>query len=484
MLHSLREDPALPECSRRSHEQYPNLCRMRSEPRERGAARAVNEQMRLLWLAIDDDGLYLLRRWGAISDVNPIGCALLGYSRDELLALNVLDVLDVQDGLDASAWDAVWASVAPGEARSMDTVASRKDGTRVPVQVRLTPVKSGADVIMVALVRDMSARRETGAEPSRRTEQQAVAVVAQLGRRAVAGVDAAALTRDAVDAVVRVLGVESAEVITSAAGAPAAPAAARGMSATIDEGGGRVRTLAVEAPGRTFSQHESDFVQAVAHVVGAALAREQVDRLRRLEATAAGTAHDLKNLLGVVLNYGAFAVEAAADQPELRADLKEIVEAAERAAAIAAALELQAAQLGARDPTAVEPEPPPLGLGETILVVEDEEAVRRVTARILSESGYEILAAASFEAAASVWETHRATIDLVLTDAILGRRSGADLADVVWQTAPELPVLFISGDTTDLRIRRGSEHRTGIVEKPLGSESLLRSVGAALEGRS
>jgi CheY-like chemotaxis protein len=353
------------------------------------------------------------------------------------------------------------------------------------VQVRLAPVKSGADVIMVAIVRDMSARRETGAELSRRTEQQAVAVVAQLGRRAVAGVDdAAALTRHAVDAVVRLLGVESAEVITSAAGAPAAPPAASAASATIDEGGGRFRTLAVHAPGRTFSQHELDFVQAVADVVGAALAREQLDRLRRLQTTAAGTAHDLKNLLGVVLNYGAFAVEAAADQPELRADLTEMVQAADRAAAIAASLELQAAQLGARDPPTAEPEPPPLGLGETILVVEDEEAVRRVTARILSESGYEILAAASFEAAASVWETHRATIDLLLTGAILGRRSGADLADVVWQTAPELPVLFISGDTTDLRIRRGSEHRTAIVEKPLGSESLLRSVGAALEGRS
>jgi PAS domain S-box-containing protein len=440
----------------------------------------VDEQMRLLWLVVDD-GLYRLRRWGAFADVNPIGCALLGYTREELLALNVLDVLDVPGGLDASDWDAVWASMAPGEARSMDAVARRKDRTRAPVQVRLTPVTSGTEVTMLALVRDVSARRETGAELSRRTEQQAA--VAQLGRRAVAGVDAAALTRDAVDAVVRVLGVGSAEVIAPDAGARPASPAAGGMSATIDVGGARVGTFAVHAPGRTLSQHESDFVQAVANVVGAALAREQVDRLRQLETNAARTAHDLKNLLGVVLNYGAFAVEAAADQPELRADLTEIVEAAERAAAIAASLELQAAELRAGDPTTAEPQPAPLGLGETILVVEDEEAIRRVTTRILSESGYEILAAASFEAAASVWETHRATIDLVLTDAILGRRSGADLADVVWRTAPELPVLFISGDTTDVPIRRGSEHRTAIVEKPLGSESLLRSVGAALEGR-
>jgi PAS domain S-box-containing protein len=344
----------------------------------------VNDQVRLLWLTVDD-GLYLLRRCGAFTDVNPIGCELLGYDRDELLALNVLNVLDVQDGLDASDWDAVWTSVAPGEARSIEAVARRRDGTLVPVHVRMTRVQSGSDAVMLALVRDESARRATGAEPSPPAEQRL---------------------------------------------------------------------------------------------------RAQVDRLRQLETTAAATAHDLKNLLGVVLNYGAFAVEAASDQPELRADLREIVQAAERAAVLATSLEAQANELGGGAAAAGEPEPAPPGLGETILVVEDEEAVRRVTTRILSERGYEILAAASFEAAASVWETHQATIDLLLTDAILGRRSGADLADVVWQTAPELPVLFISGGTTDVPIRRRSNHRTAIVEKPLGSESLLRSVGAALEGRS
>jgi PAS domain S-box-containing protein len=447
----------------------------------------VNEQMQLLWLTVVD-GLYLLRRDGAFVDVNPVGCALLDYTRDELLALNVVDV---DERLDARGWDTVWASMTPGEARSDEAVARCKDGTRVPVQVRMTPVESGTGVVMLALARDVSGRRETSAELARRAEQQAV--VAQLGRRAIAGVDAAALTLDAVDAVVRMLGVQSAEVIASGSAAPAASPAAGITTATIEEGNGCVGTLAVHAPGRTFSPQESHFVQAVANVVGAAITREreervrsQVERLRRLEMSAAGTAHDLKNLLGVVLNYGAFALEAASDQPELRADLTEIVQAAERAAAIAASLELHATELagGDRAVDEPEPEPAPLGLGETILVVEDEEAVRRVTTRILSESGYEILAAASFEAAASMWETHRATIDLLLTDAILGRRSGADLADVVWQTAPELPVLFISGDTTDVPTRRGREHRTAIVEKPLGSESLLRSVGAALEGRS
>jgi PAS domain S-box-containing protein len=229
--------------------------------------------MRLLWLTVDD-GLYLLRRWGAFADVNPIGCTLLGYARDELLALNVLDVLDMHDGADAGDWDAIWTSMAPGEALSLAAVGRHKDGTRVPLRVRLTPVKSGADVIMLALVRDVSARHETGAKPSARAEHS------------------------------------------------------------------------------------------------------HVDRLRRLQTTTARAAHDLKNLLGIVLNYGAFALEAADDDPELREDLAEIVQAAERAVAITASLELEAVELAGSAGPAAEPEPEPalLGHGETILVAEDEES--------------------------------------------------------------------------------------------------------------
>jgi CheY-like chemotaxis protein len=308
-------------------------------------------------------------------------------------------------------------------------------------------------------------------------------------------------------------------------------------SATFEEGNGRVGVLVVHAPpGRTFTQDEREFLQAVAHVVGSAIAREraghlqvQGERLRRLEAVAASIGHDLNNVLGVVLNYGQFAVEAAADQPELRADVMEIIEAAERAIALAASLmasggaglhgagvagldavdtdtangtdSVRAAPGEPIDSGPQSPQdgqhvenlngaagrgPAPLGLGEKILVVEDEEAVRRVTSRILSESGYEILVAESFEAAATVWEAHRPTIDLLLTDVALGTRSGADLADMLWQTAPELPVLFISGRTGDVALGRGGDRnrRTAVVEKPLGSESLLRSVCAALEGRS
>jgi CheY-like chemotaxis protein len=231
-----------------------------------------------------------------------------------------------------------------------------------------------------------------------------------------------------------------------------------------------------------------------AGVIGAAVVREreerlraEVERLRHLQATVGEAAHDLKNLLGVVLSCAEFAIEAVPDLSELRTDLMEIMHAAERATAVAAALELSATVAASLDPV-VTPATHDVGVpagrpGGSILVVERQEVVRRLTTRILSDSGYEILAAANFEAAATLWEAHRASIDLLLTDVDLGERSGLDLADVVWRTAPDLPVLFLRGDPGHEALAGGGDRRTGVVEKPLGSDSLLRSVGALLEGR-
>lgn len=421
------------------------------------------------------DGVCLLRRERTFMNVNAAGCASLGYTEDDAVGLNVLDV---QDGLDGKAWNDLWESLTWGDTATVETVARRKDGTSCPVEVHITPVRCDAAVVMLALVRDVTALHEAEAELGRRTEQQAV--LAELGRRAMTGVDAAALIGDAVDAVVGVLGVQSAEVLGADFGADEVSWAS-GTSATFEHGSGRVGTLAVHAPpARTFKPDELHFVQAVANIIGAGVVREreeqlraEVERLRHLKVIAGETAHDLKNLLGVVVSCAEFAVEAAPDESELRADLMEIMRAAERATAVVASLELDTTNRALT----------PLGLRETILVVEGHEAVRGLTIRILSDSGYEILTAASYEAAATLWEAHRETIDLLLTDVDLGKRSGADLADVIWQTAPELPVLFMSGDADDEALLGGDDRRTAVVEKPLGSESLLRGVCAALKGR-
>ncbi|MGH2942946.1 MAG: PAS domain S-box protein [Solirubrobacteraceae bacterium] len=153
---------------------------------------------------------------GRIVLANARAEALFGYDRDELLG-EAVDVLV----------DDAWEPPAPGQARSVDTVARRKDGTSVAVELRIAAVECDAEVDLLALVRDMTAREQAALE---------------------------------------------------------------------------------------------------------------LARLRSAETAARGTVHDLNNLLGIVLNYGQFAVEAASGDPELRADLIEIVKAAERAIPLAASL--------------------------------------------------------------------------------------------------------------------------------------------------
>ncbi|HEX8648458.1 MAG TPA: PAS domain S-box protein [Thermoleophilaceae bacterium] len=121
------------------------------------------------------------------------------------------------------------------------------------------------------------------------------------------------------------------------------------------------------------------------------------------------------------------------------------------------------------------PEPPAAepadGRGATILVVEDEEPVRTLTERILASAGFVCLAAGDGDEALDVFEAHRDEIDLILTDVVMPRVSGPELAERVGAGGP--PVLFMSG-YADQRL-------PGMLEKPFSADQLLRAVSAARE---
>ena len=82
---------------------------------------------------------------------------------------------------------------------------------------------------------------------------------------------------------------------------------------------------------------------------------------------------------------------------------------------------------------------------ETILLVEDEAAVRRVTARTLRSQGYTVVEAEGPEAAIRLATEHAGAIDLLLTDVMMPVMSGGDLADTLLAAHPQLRHLFISG---------------------------------------
>jgi two-component system cell cycle sensor histidine kinase/response regulator CckA len=120
---------------------------------------------------------------------------------------------------------------------------------------------------------------------------------------------------------------------------------------------------------------------------------------------------------------------------------------------------------------------------EVILVVEDEDAVRKVAVRILEARGYLVLAAADGEEAVERMAAHRGTIDLLLTDVVLPGLDGPSLAAQVRAQYPAVKVLFASGYIDDALSRRGViAEGTTFLPKPYTPTTLLQRVREVLDG--
>jgi PAS domain S-box-containing protein len=120
---------------------------------------------------------------------------------------------------------------------------------------------------------------------------------------------------------------------------------------------------------------------------------------------------------------------------------------------------------------------------ETVLVVEDQEVLRGVVRQSLEQFGYHVLEASDGEAALAVVEAHGHEIALVLTDVVMPRLSGVELAVRLRETKPALRVLFMSGYTPDMVARHGLlEAGALLLEKPFTAVALVRMVREAISG--
>ena len=118
----------------------------------------------------------------------------------------------------------------------------------------------------------------------------------------------------------------------------------------------------------------------------------------------------------------------------------------------------------------------------TVLLVEDEHALRRLTSRVLTRSGYHVLCAASGNHALEVAAQYRGTIDLLLTDVVMPGMSGRELAEQLLPLRPGMRLLYASGYTEDAIILHGvSSLETAFLEKPFTPDALLRKVRAVLD---
>lgn len=121
------------------------------------------------------------------------------------------------------------------------------------------------------------------------------------------------------------------------------------------------------------------------------------------------------------------------------------------------------------------------GSNETILVVEDEPAVRRLICSVLEDSGYQVLAAINGREALERCQQEVLQLDLLLTDVIMPEMSGAELGQALSQLYPGLRIMYMSGYTDDLLSRYGlGDTNVNLLEKPFTPGNLLAKVHQSL----
>jgi CheY-like chemotaxis protein len=123
--------------------------------------------------------------------------------------------------------------------------------------------------------------------------------------------------------------------------------------------------------------------------------------------------------------------------------------------------------------------------GETILVAEDEDAVRALTTRILRKRGYAVLEAKHGAEALEIAQKHSGRIDLLLTDVVMPVLGGRELAERLARVRPAVKVLFMSGYANDALLQHGvSQGSRTFLEKPFTPDALATKVREVLEDDS
>jgi two-component system, cell cycle sensor histidine kinase and response regulator CckA len=123
------------------------------------------------------------------------------------------------------------------------------------------------------------------------------------------------------------------------------------------------------------------------------------------------------------------------------------------------------------------------GAGVSVLVVDDETAVRRFAVRVLQREGYEVLEAADGLEALEMLRAGKVTVDLIVSDIVMPRMNGVELMQAVTESDPQIPVVLMSGYATAALSELGIATPCSIVPKPFPAERLLAEVHRCVRGR-
>jgi len=124
------------------------------------------------------------------------------------------------------------------------------------------------------------------------------------------------------------------------------------------------------------------------------------------------------------------------------------------------------------------------GNAETILVVEDELAVRSLARRVLEKTGYRVLEASSPADAMRLAQANRGDINLIVSDVVMPEMNGPALVARVLELCPEARVLFISGYADEDVMGRGIASGMSLLQKPFSAQELVERVREVLDQKS
>ncbi len=128
-------------------------------------------------------------------------------------------------------------------------------------------------------------------------------------------------------------------------------------------------------------------------------------------------------------------------------------------------------------PPAVEPQRVCRG---TVLVVEDDEGIRNLIGKILTESGYPVIEASDGVEALKILQTFKGRCELIIADVIMPRMTGAALVEAVQVLLPDIKVLFVSGYANDTLAVNGVGDESAFLQKPFLPTTLTEKVAELL----
>jgi signal transduction histidine kinase/ActR/RegA family two-component response regulator len=121
---------------------------------------------------------------------------------------------------------------------------------------------------------------------------------------------------------------------------------------------------------------------------------------------------------------------------------------------------------------------------EVVLLVEDEDQVRKLASEFLQGQGYVVLEARDGREGLSVCKAHQGKIDLLLSDVVMPELGGRELAERILTMRPDIKLLFMSGHTQDVILKEGIEAGTPFLQKPFAPSDLANKVRAVLDSHN